>query len=229
MRDPAEVFRLISTTSALPAPSRRPDPALWFPPGRLVELRSARSTACTTMAVAAVLGAQAEGETTAWVQPRGGALFPPDLAESGVDLTALIVVHVGEAAGEHGAPKAAEMLLRSGGFGLVVLDLRPAPPRGDAWIGRLLGLAREHGACVVLITGSRGASETPPSRAPWPRRALGAAGSRSSLGSLISLRVEPRRARANGSFRIDHAVLKDKLGWFSDVAPDVRRGPWGLR
>jgi len=194
------------------APLARPPAsgALWFPPGRLVELTGGRNAACTTVAVAAVLQAQTEGETAAWVQPRGGALFPPDLAESGVDLDALLVVHVPPRGGDYAAPKAAEMLLRSGGMGLVVLDLRPSPPRGEAWLGRILALAREHESRVVMITASRG-------------RAAG------SLGSLVSVRIEPRRVRAGrGVFSIEHGILKDKLGWFSDVAAERRRGPWGL-
>ncbi|MFN0149964.1 MAG: recombinase A [bacterium] len=196
---------------ALPLPARRPAGAsLWFPPGRLVELTGGRSAACTTLAVAAVLQAQAECETAAWVQPRGGPLFPPDLAESGVDLAALVVVHVAPRSGDYAAPKAAEMLLRSGAIGLVVLDLRPSPPRGEAWLGRILALAREHESRVVMITASRAGA--------------------GSLGSLVSLRIEPRRVRTDrGAFAIEHDILKDKLGGFSEVAPARRRGPWGLR
>jgi len=200
----------LERAGALPRRTGSAAPALWFPTGRLIELTGGRSAACTTTAVAAVLQAQTEGETAAWIQPRGGTLFPPDLAESGVDLAALVVVHVAARGGGYEAPKAAEVLLRSGGFGLVVLDLRPAPPRGDAWLGRLLALAREHESRVVMITAS-----------------LGRAG---SLGSLVSVRIEPRRVRAGrGAFAIEHDILKDKLGWFSGVAAERRRGPWGLR
>lgn len=189
--------------------------ALWIPPGRLVELTGGRNAACATMAVAAVLQAQAEDDTAAWVQPRHGGLFPPDLAESGVDLDALVVVHVPPGAGSFGIPKTAEILLRSGAFGLIVLDLRAARPRGDAWLGRLLGLAREHGSRVVLITTASAAGDSR---------------SGPSLGSLVSVRIEPRRVRASrGLFVIEHEVLKDKLGWFSRLEPERRRGPWGLR
>jgi recombination protein RecA len=131
-----------------------------------------------------------------------------------VDLGGLVVVHVAPSAGDYAVPKAAEMLLRSGGFGLVVLELRSSAPRGDAWLGRLLGLAREHESRVVLITGARGE----------PR------GHARTLGSLVSVRIEPRRARASrGLFAIEHEVLKDKLGWFSRLEHERRRGPWGLR
>jgi recombination protein RecA len=192
-----------------------PPRALWIPPGRLVELTGGGNAACVTTAVAAVLEAQADGDTAAWIQERHGGLFPPDLAESGVDLDALVVVHVPQGAGSFGIPKTAEMLLRSGAFGLVVLDLRAARLRGDAWLGRLLGLAREHGSRVVLITAASAAGDLRHSP---------------SLGSLVSLRIEPRRVRAGrGFFAIEHEVLKDKLGWFSRLEPESRRGPWGLR
>jgi recombination protein RecA len=98
---------------------------------------------------------------------------------------------------------------------LLVLDLRAARPRGDAWLGRLLGLAREHGSRIVLITAVSVAGDSR---------------GEPSLGSLVSVRIEPRRVRAGGGvFAIEHEVLKDKLGWFSQLKPESRRGPWGLR
>ena len=104
------------------------------------------------------------------------------------------------------------MLLRSGAFGLVVVDFcQDAPPPGhEAWQGRLLGLARQHESTVVLLT------EKPTSA--------------DSLGTLIGLRIEPRRHReAPGRFRIEHEVVKNKSGAPLQVAPDHVRGPWGLR
>jgi RecA/RadA recombinase len=96
--------------------------------GRLVEISGQGDTAGLTLAVDIVRQVQAEGETAAWVQPAGGPLFPPDLHDACVDLESLIVIHVPAGAGAYGVPRAAELLLRSGGFGLVVLDLtEPAP------------------------------------------------------------------------------------------------------
>ncbi|MBK8100728.1 MAG: recombinase A [Planctomycetes bacterium] len=161
----------------------------WLPPGRIVELTGRFDSSCTTMAVAAIARAQTDGETTAWLQAEDGPLFPPDLQQGGVDLDALLVVHVPARTGPHGIPRAAELLLQSGAFGLLVLDLRPhTPPRG-AWLARLLSAARQHKSRVLLLT--ENATE--------------------SLGSLVSLRVQPRRRRRDLAFAIDPHVLTDKL------------------
>ncbi|MBN1655371.1 MAG: hypothetical protein JXA30_16515 [Deltaproteobacteria bacterium] len=191
-----------------------------IPPGRLVELSGQGDSARFTTAVSIVVQAQREGETAAWVQLRGGSLFPPDLDESGVDLDSLVVVHIAPQAGLYAIARAAELLLRSGGFGLVVLDFSGPITRGvenfcssvwgqTAWQGRLLALAHEHQSRVVCLT------DTP----------LGSA----SLGPLIGLRIESRRVReAHGSFSLDHLILKNKVGLRLQPAPEHRRAPWGL-
>lgn len=180
-------------------------------PGRLVELSAVPQgpSARTSTAVSLLRHAQHEGETTAWIQLAGGPLYPPDLHDSGVDLEALVVVHVPVDEGSAGLGKAAELLLRSEAFGLVVVDLGALPSR-TAWHGRLLGLARQHGSRVLLLTDKSSSAE--------------------SLGTLIGLRVEPRRERETpGHFRVEHHVLKNKSG--APVTPRVDRliGPPGLR
>ena len=191
-----------------------PDPLVELVvPGRLVELSapSRGPGARTSTAVTLLRRAQREGETTAWVQPAGGSLYPPDLHHSGVDLQALVVVHVPAEQGAVGLGKATELLLRSGAFGLVVVDLGSLRVRSrTAWQGRLLGLARQHESRVLLLTDK-------PSHAD-------------SLGPLIGLRVEPRRHRLDrGVFEVRHEVLKNKSG--APVVPAIDRyvGPPGLR
>jgi hypothetical protein len=180
-----------------------------LPTGRLIEITRAKAGAQLTTAVACLRAAQAQGQTAAWIQPEGGSLFPPDLAQSGIDLDALLVVHVPARAGAHGLPKAAELLLRSGGFGMVVLDLSDlSMQRGGAWQGvwqgRLLGLAREHESWLLLLTHTHD-------------------------GSLISLCLEPHRQRvARGVFTVEQRVRKDKSGMLSPLLTEQRRGPWGL-
>lgn len=216
-------------------------------PGRLIEISGVGSSARHTTAVALVRQAQLEGETTAWVQPAGGPLYPPDLAESGVDLAALVVVHVPEDRGQVGLARAAELLLRSGAYGLCVLDLsacwtcpegqlitasppapapvtgpdgqvqtdmsaKPARPprlRGEAWQARLAALARMHHSRVIVLTR--------------------VSGGRASLGPMVGLRIDPRRERrAAGVFAVRSEIVKHK-GAPLQVAPTLRRGPWGLR
>jgi len=61
---------------------------------------------------------------------------------------ALVVVRVPRRDGAKALVRAAEIALRSGGFGLAVLDLVDGAPGGPpaAWQGRLLGLFRMLGA-----------------------------------------------------------------------------------
>lgn len=197
-------------------------------PGKLTEICGGAASARLTAAVAFVRQAQLEGEPCAWIQPVLGPLFPPDLADSGVDLDALVVVHVPETRGAAGIARGAELLLRSGGFGLVVLDLSAPPPprplpgsedmpqktcppglRGGAWQARIAGLARAHGSRVVLLT--RGDEQ------------------RDSLGPMVGVRLAPRRERRGpGVFAVRSAVLKHKGGAPCDPPAELRRGPWGL-
>jgi recombination protein RecA len=180
-------------------------------PGRLVELSGDHAAACTTTAVALVRHAQSQGETTAWIQPRGGSLYPPDVAQMGVDLEALVIVQVPPHALPHGPCRAAELLLRSGGFGLVVIDLEAGVPpgSGESWQARLAALARSHQACVILLS----------RRAPHE----------DSLGALVGLRVEPRRERVElGRFAVVPRVIKNKSGGPLALAPQRYRGPAGL-
>src|SRR5262245_11765274 len=123
-------------------PSQGPAWSLSDLSGRLVELSASAQAAHLTAAVALVLEAQLRGDRAAWVTLASSACFPPDVVEGGVELDALPVVRVADA---RRAGRAADHLTRSGGFGLVVVDLSdaaraelPAP-----LLTRLLGLARQ--------------------------------------------------------------------------------------
>jgi len=185
-----------------------------LPSGRLTEITRLPQGAQLTLAVSCVRQAQVRGESVAWVQMEGGSLFPPDLADSGVDLDALLIVHVPASAGRAGLEKAAELLLRSGGFGLVVIDLVGVIAEGGAQLqlpvqSRLLGLVREH-ACAALFLSD------------------GSGGHR-SLGPLIGLCIEPHRQRVGrGAFVLEPHARKDKSGSLCALASEPRRGPWGL-
>jgi recombination protein RecA len=184
-----------------------PEPRLLaeqLPKGRLIELTSVAGGAQMTTAVSCLQHAQQLGETSAWVQLQGGSLYPPDLASCGVDLDALVIVQVPRGAGGHGIGKAAELLLRSGGFGFVVLDLVGLTLRHDlAFQGRLLGLAREHDSTLLLLTDSS---------------------QHGSFGPLISLCIEPRRvAKSATRFGIEHRVRKDKSGLCGELAFEAER------
>src|SRR5262249_8957799 len=115
--------------------------------GRYVEISGSRATATLTLTFGLVLDAQKQGETVGWITSTESSFYPPDVAELGIDLASLVVVRVMSDA----IARAGEKLIRSGGFGLVVLDLGiadiPMPLQS-----RLTGLAHHHHAALVCIT-----------------------------------------------------------------------------
>lgn len=175
--------------------------------GTITELSRSGASAVVTQAVRLVWEAQRAGEPVAWVTTRQRCFYPPDLSDNGVDLEALAVVRV-PAPTDVG--KAADYLIRSGAFGLVVIDLGLEARLTEKHLTRLLGLARQHGTAVVCLTAR-------PESSP-------------SLGSLIALRGPVRRTRVGpGQFACELQALKDKRrapGWRHR---EVFRGPAGLR
>ena len=183
-----------------------------LPRGRLVEVSGEHACARTTTAVSCVIRAQAHGELVAWVQPKDGALFPPDLEAAGVDLDSLIAIHVPRHAGPFALVRATEWLTRSGAFGLTVIDLTDALPPGSSvnWQGRLQGLLRQYDGRILLLTSS--AYEDP------------------SSGPLVGLRVEPRRGPLHADhFEVHTHVLKDKVGITTELSSTTPIAPTGLR
>jgi hypothetical protein len=177
---------------------------------RVVEISCDQATGRMSLAVAFVLGAQHAGETVAWIQWAHGGLYPPDLHASGVDLQALAAIHVPQN-DAYGLPRAAEILLRSGGFGLVVLDATGAGglPKQAAWQGRLLALARAHDSSVLLLTHTSAEAD--------------------SAGLWVGLRLQPQRQLPeNDACRVSVAVLKNKTGLYLPTPSWQRGGPAGL-
>jgi len=174
--------------------------------GRFVEVSADQAGAALTLAFRLVLEAQKGGEPVAWVTGRLSTFFPPDAAESGIDLSALAVIRAPEAIA---AARAAEHLLRSGSFGLVALDLGAKARLPLHAQSRLAGQARQHATVLLCLTEKER--------------------TRPSLGSLVSVRVQAaRREREGDRYRCEAQVLKDKRrgpGWGH---VEVCRGPDGL-
>jgi len=204
-----DVFRhpALVRLRAEPDPDRQEAPA-WTRAelaGRLCELSAGPDTAALSAAVALVHDAQLGGDPVAWVTARAATFHPPDAAAAGVDLAALVVVRARDA---RMAGRAADVLLRSGAYGLVVLDLGTDAAMPTPLQGRLVQLAIKHDAAVLCLTEK--APDAP------------------SLGSLVSLRGRVRRRRTSGGFVCAVHALKDKRrgpGWRWQ---EDRRGPDGL-
>jgi recombination protein RecA len=173
--------------------------------GRLVEISGSTASAALTIAFTLVRQAQERGEPVGWVTLAESFFYPPDAARGGIDLAALVVVRLSRA---ESIARAGEKLLRSGGFGVVVLDLGGAdiPMPLET---RLTGLAHRHHTALVCLT----------------EKASGAF----SLGSLVSLRAHAERKRVEDNrFACALSVLKDKRRGPTWSYEDFYAGPAGL-
>src|SRR3990172_11050738 len=195
-------------SSILHHQSPKTQPTPWTLPevaGRFVEISASGSAGSLTIAFGLVLQAQERGEPVGWVTSAASSFYPPDVAENGIDLAALAVVR---RSGAESIPRAGEKLLRSGGFGLVVLDLGaadiPVPLQT-----RLTGLAHRHHTALACLTEKE-------------RRTF-------SLGSLVSLRAHAEKKRvAESRFACTLRVLKDKRRGPTWSHEEFYSGPAGL-
>ncbi|MDB4959993.1 MAG: hypothetical protein JWO36_7562, partial [Myxococcales bacterium] len=104
--------------------------------------------------------------------------------------------------------RSAERVLRSGAFGLVVLDLGRRAELTMVIQGRLVTLAQTHDAAVVCLSDKTNDS--------------------GSIGSLVSLRAEALRLRSDAGFEMKVRVLKDKRRGPGFTQTTRKRGPAGL-
>jgi recombination protein RecA len=114
-----------------------------------------------------------------------------------VDLASLPVIIVANALQ---AARAADWLLRSGAFGVVVLDLGHSCELRIPVQSRLVGLAKKHHSALLCLTKKR--SEA------------------ASIGSLVSIRGEAGVTKTGF----------DRFTWEVKILKDKRRGPgWGYK
>ena len=176
-----------------------------------MELSASVAGAHLTAAFGLVREAQLTDERAAWVTLEHSSFFPPDAVEGGIDLDALPVARVPDL---RRAGRVADHLVRSGGFGLVVIDFSNGNTQATdrlpvPLLTRLLGLARKQNVAVLLLT--RKSPNNP------------------SLHSLISLRAEARWHRRKERYEVSVSVLKDKRDGRRWAHVESCRGPAGLR
>jgi hypothetical protein len=135
-----------------------------FPRGALSALSGGPASGKTGVALSALREAQASGALAAFVDGRG-ELYPPAALALGVDLSRLLIVRP-----ERGPPRcardaalpglwAAEVLLASGAFAVVAIDvpLHDLPAaRAEAMLRRLRAAAEKGGAAALLLAAPGG-------------------------------------------------------------------------
>lgn len=173
--------------------------------GRLVEISGSAASAALTVAFTLVHEAQQHGEPVGWVTLSEKTFYPPDVALGGTDLAALVVIRLARV---ESIPRAGEKLLRSGGFGVVVLDLGAADIPMPLQT-RLTGLAHRYHSALICLTEKAGAAF--------------------SLSSLVSLRAHAEKKRtADNHFACALRVLKDKRRGPTWNYEEHYSGPAGL-
>jgi len=208
LRDPTLV-KYVHTADTLPQSFSPPKWSVAYLAGKLVELRSAAASAVLTAGISLVHKAQVRLEAAVWVTSTESIFFPVDAETWGIDLSALAVVRV---PGAMAMLKASDKLIRSGAFGLIILDfvsLWPPPTgKGDKKPGalghisfaqqsRFLGLAQQHQTAMVFLTSMHC--------------------SLSAASALVSLRGQVERCHVDTDIHeVQLHILKDKQrgpGW----------------
>jgi len=173
--------------------------------GRFIEISGAAAAAALTVTFTLIHEAQQRDEPVGWVSLAESFFYPPDAARGGIDLAALVVVRLSHA---ESIACAGEKLLRSGGFGVVVLDLGAADISTPLQT-RLTGLAHRHHTALICLTKKE--------RAAF------------SLGSLVSLRAHAEKKRVEDNrFACALRVLKDKRRGPTWNYEELYSGPAGL-
>lgn len=171
--------------------------------GRFIELTGGPESAALTTAISLVLEAQRRKEFVAWISSSSSTFYPPDVAASGVDLNALPVVRTNTG---RDAARAADMLLRSKSFALVVVDAQGMNQLSLSMQTRLTGLTVKANATLLYLTEQ--------SR---------------ERGSLVSFRGQTQKVKTgHNCFECEVTALKDKRthpGW---VHKELYRGADGL-
>ncbi len=201
--------------------------------GRFVELSGAGASAVLTVAMQLVWEAQHHGENVAWVGVGGSTFFAPDAAHAGIDLAALPVVMAPDALA---AGRAVSHLLRSGAFGLVVLDLASLTDSSRASASKAApspwGPSPTRGSELRSARSSRATGREIDLPMPLQSRLTGLAQKHGSV--LVALTSKDADQASLGSLVSLHASVRrdeEVVGLVCvDVTKDKRHGPgWSQR
>ncbi len=187
--------------------------------GRLVEVVGGPRSQRLAWLAQLTTQVQAAGDVAVWLQTPESMAFPPDLQLAGVALDRLPLLRLADFPAQL---RAADVLLRSGAFGLCAIDATAASQRAldasrslDNALGRLLGLCQKHASALVFLTPEPANGELQPENAGFLQT------------SLVSLRLTVARDRdVPRRLRLD--VKKDKRRGPATLRAEVSGGPDGL-
>lgn len=144
--------KIVRATRLLPAEGKAKADGPWSfldLAGQLIELSEEAPFGAITFTSELILAAQQAGEPVGWISARQSIFYPPDFAENGIDLSAVTIVSVPD---EAGALWACDLLLRSGAFGFLIVDIEQGKRWTDAAMARLVHLARRNRTAVLFLT-----------------------------------------------------------------------------
>ena len=136
--------------------------------GRVCEIVGQVGSGRTTIGARFVAAATRAGEVVAWIE-ESRSFAPADIAAGSANLDRVLWASVSDRRGQHGFDsagrfrryrfsavfKAAELVLKAGGFGLVVIDSGGSPPLPQNIALRLAREAERSGTAVVVIAPHR--------------------------------------------------------------------------
>ncbi len=187
--------------------------------GRLVEVVGGARSLRLAWLAQLTTQVQAAGDVAIWLHTLESTPFPPDLQRAGVTLDRLPMLRLPDLQAQL---RAADVLLRSGAFGLCAIDATAASQRAldasrslDNALGRLLGLCQKHAAALVFLTPEPAEHGTQQENQGFLQT------------SLVSLRLTVARDREDPRrLRLD--VKKDKRRGPATLRAEVSGGPDGL-
>lgn len=161
--------------------------------GILAEISEEAPSGAVSIAAGIIAQAQIQNEPVAWIAGTESIFYPPDLHHRGIDLRAVSVIRAG---GEPESLTAAEWLIRSGAFGMVVVDFPGEGNVSDASLGRILKVAERTRCAVLFLT-----RKSPRDPSLGSRISLRGCVTRSGVGPILVHLETVKDKRSNSSLR----------------------------
>lgn len=199
------------TTSSLSNHRRRIQP---LQTGSLVEVSVSGKSAGLSYVAHQIRLMQGSHDMVVWLTTNEAGLIAGDDARvSGIDLAQCTFVKTPSVTD---AGRAADKLIRSGAFGLIVLDATVGEPPPEPLLSRLQKLTRKHQCSLIMVTRKDDAAP--------------------SLSSMVSVRLSATRRclkhapwSLQPSYEVVPTVLRNKTPYPIEETPITCYAPEGLR